>query len=326
MDETSKLFDVWANTGRSEEMEKGHGTTVNQFLDKLPLKENFRFLDIGCGNGWVVRKMSQKNSCIKAIGIDKSKMMIKNAKSKISSKKESYFVTELESWDTKEKFDVIWEPQGSDIRYVGKLSNRSLNLLEKSGCSRLTFGIESGSKRILNLINKNISEKKVLDLNKKLSPYKMLANYNLMSGFPTETLDDLRKTVNLLLKLLAQNKNAAISNVLIYTPYPGTDLYPLTLQQGLVQPEVLRGWINYNTDTVNLPWISKERKNMPESLFICSLFMDDKYKELNSSKIIKFSFRLYKLIAKARIKNMFFRYMIEKRAYNLAKSLIQKQL
>ena len=38
MDKTSKLFDVWANTGRSEEMEKGHGTTVNQFLDKLLTK------------------------------------------------------------------------------------------------------------------------------------------------------------------------------------------------------------------------------------------------------------------------------------------------
>ena len=91
MDKTSKLFDVWANTGRSEDMEKGHGTTVNQFLDKLSFKENFRFLDIGCGNGWVVRKMSKKSSCIKAIGIDKSKMMIKNAKSKISSEKEIYF-------------------------------------------------------------------------------------------------------------------------------------------------------------------------------------------------------------------------------------------
>ena len=108
MDKTSKLFDVWAKTGRSEEMEKGHGTTVNQFLDKLSLKEKFRFLDIGCGNGWVVRKMSQKPSCVKAIGIDKSKMMIKNAKSKISSTKESFFVTDLESWDTKEKFDVIF--------------------------------------------------------------------------------------------------------------------------------------------------------------------------------------------------------------------------
>ena len=35
-------------------------------------------------------------------------MMIKNAKSKILSKKESYFVAELESWDTTEKFDIIF--------------------------------------------------------------------------------------------------------------------------------------------------------------------------------------------------------------------------
>jgi len=108
MDKTSKLFDVWANTGRSEEMEKGHGITVNQFLDKLSFKQNFRFLDIGCGNGWVVRKISQNLTCVKAIGIDKSKLMIKNAKSKSLSEKESYFVTELETWKTKEKFDIIF--------------------------------------------------------------------------------------------------------------------------------------------------------------------------------------------------------------------------
>ena len=108
MDKTSKLFDVWAKTGRSEDMEKGHGNTVNQFLDKLQLQEKFKFLDIGCGNGWVVRKMSQKLSCIKAIGLDKSKIMIKNANSKILSEKENYFVTELEKWHTKEKFDIIF--------------------------------------------------------------------------------------------------------------------------------------------------------------------------------------------------------------------------
>ena len=108
MDKISKLFDAWAKTGRSEDMEKGHGTTVNQFLDKLSLKKNFRFLDIGCGNGWVVRKMSQNSLCVKAIGIDKSRMMIQNAKSKILSDKEYYFATELEKWKTKEKFDIIF--------------------------------------------------------------------------------------------------------------------------------------------------------------------------------------------------------------------------
>jgi len=133
MDKTSKLFDIWANTGRSEDMEKGHGTTVNQFLDELSFKENFSFLDIGCGNGWVVRKISQKNSCIKAIGIDKSKMMIKNAKSKILSEKENYFVTELESWGTTEKFDVIFSmeslyysvPMESALEKVFKLLKKN---------------------------------------------------------------------------------------------------------------------------------------------------------------------------------------------------------
>ncbi len=133
MDKTSKLFDVWAKTGRSEDMEKGHGTTVNQFLNKLFLKKNFRFLDIGCGNGWVVRKMSQNPFCVKAIGIDKSIMMIKNAKSKVLSNKESYFVTELEKWNTKEKFDIIFSmeslyysvPMESALEKVFKLLKKN---------------------------------------------------------------------------------------------------------------------------------------------------------------------------------------------------------
>jgi len=215
----------------------------------------------------------------------------------------------------KEKFDIIWEPQGSDINYVNRLSDKSLKLLEKSRCSRLTFGIESGSKRILNLINKKISPKNVLDLNKKLSEYKMVANYNFMSGFPTETMEDLKKTTYISLNLLKQNKNATISNILIYTPYPGTDLYPLALQQGLTQPEVLEEWINYNTDTVNLPWLSKERKKMLESLFICSLFFDKKSDELNATNIIRFLAKMYGPIAKARVKNMFFKFMVEEKFY-----------
>jgi len=222
----------------------------------------------------------------------------------------------------KEKFDIIWEPQGSDINYVNKLSNKSLRLLEQSGCSRLTFGVESGSNRILKLINKGISVKNVISLNKKLSQYRMIANYNFMSGFPTETLDDLRKTVNLSLRLLEQNKNSTISNILIYTPYPGTELYPLVLRKGLIQPKSLEGWINYNTDTVNLPWLSKERKKLLESLFICSLFFDRKSEELNTSKAIKLLAKIYRPIAKARVKNMFFRFMVEKRFYEIFKNFL----
>ena len=66
MDQTSELFDRWAEIGKSEDMEKGHGTTVNKFLNKLIFEKPFSFLDIGCGNGWAIRKISQISKCRKA--------------------------------------------------------------------------------------------------------------------------------------------------------------------------------------------------------------------------------------------------------------------
>ena len=108
MDNTAKMFDSWATAGRSEEMEKGHGVTVSKFLDSLSFDKPFSFLDIGCGNGWVVRKIAQLKKCRKAVGIDKSKNMIKKAKSNQDSKKENYYCTDLESWNYGGKFDVIF--------------------------------------------------------------------------------------------------------------------------------------------------------------------------------------------------------------------------
>ena len=72
-------------------MEIGHGTTVNKFLNKLIFEKPFSFLDIGRGNGWVIRKISQISECRKAVGIDKSRRMIQKARTKKTSEKEHYW-------------------------------------------------------------------------------------------------------------------------------------------------------------------------------------------------------------------------------------------
>ena len=108
MDKVKATFDNWAKIGRSELMEKEHSKTVLKFLDSVSFDKPFSFLDVGCGNGWVVRKIAAKSNCVKAIGIDKSKQMIKNAKSKIKHSTESYIVTDIESWKYKGKFDYIF--------------------------------------------------------------------------------------------------------------------------------------------------------------------------------------------------------------------------
>ena len=108
MDDVSKKFDAWAINGKAESMEKGHGVNVLKFLKKISFDKPFTFLDVGCGNGWVVRYASDISTCKKAIGIDKSKKMIIQANKKIKNNKESYVCTDIETWKYTSKFDYIF--------------------------------------------------------------------------------------------------------------------------------------------------------------------------------------------------------------------------
>ena len=107
MDKVEETFDAWAKNGRSELMEEEHGKNVSKFFSKVKFEKPFTFLDVGCGNGWVVRKIASLENCKKSIGIDKSKNMISQAK-KLSSSKGQFFHTDIESYKTRQKFDYIF--------------------------------------------------------------------------------------------------------------------------------------------------------------------------------------------------------------------------
>ena len=108
MDGVRKTFDEWAQNGRAELMEEEHGKNVLKFLESISFGKPFIFLDVGCGNGWVVRKIAKEENCKKSIGIDKSKKMIIQARKKTESKKEEYIHTDIESMRNRVKFDFIF--------------------------------------------------------------------------------------------------------------------------------------------------------------------------------------------------------------------------
>ena len=108
MDDVSKKFDDWAINGKAESMEKGHGVNVLKFLRKISFNKPFSFLDVGCGNGWVIRYVSDIPTCKKATGIDKSKKMIMQANKKIKNDKENFVCTDIESWEYTGKFDFVF--------------------------------------------------------------------------------------------------------------------------------------------------------------------------------------------------------------------------
>jgi ubiquinone/menaquinone biosynthesis C-methylase UbiE len=108
MDGVRKTFDEWAQNGRAELMETEHGKNVSKFLKTISLNKSFTFLDVGCGNGWVVRKIAKEVNCKKSVGIDKSKKMIIQSKKKRVNNKEKFFHTDVESWKYRGKFDFIF--------------------------------------------------------------------------------------------------------------------------------------------------------------------------------------------------------------------------
>ena len=108
MDKVKSTFDKWAKNGRSELMEKEHSKTVLKFLNSQKFEKPFSFLDVGCGNGWVVRKISKLDNCKKVVGIDKSKNMITAAKTKKTLSNENYYTTDVLSWKYTGKFDYIF--------------------------------------------------------------------------------------------------------------------------------------------------------------------------------------------------------------------------
>ena len=102
-----EVFNSWVLNGKDEGMEKNHSVAVDVMIHMLIGKSNkhFSFIDAGCGNGWVIRKVNVLDLCSYSMGVDGSKNMIDKAE-KIDPTG-SYVCSDLILWKPKEKVDYV---------------------------------------------------------------------------------------------------------------------------------------------------------------------------------------------------------------------------
>jgi len=132
-----KTFNNWAIQNKDEGMEKGHTSSVNKMFEIISsessvIKKSFNFLDLGCGNGWVVRKVLNNKNCNYALGIDGAPEMIKKAKS--IDKKGDYINTDIEYWSFNKSYDIIFSME--TFYYFSSLDSilkNTYNNLNKNG-------------------------------------------------------------------------------------------------------------------------------------------------------------------------------------------------
>ena len=100
------VFSQWALIDKDEGMERGHAASVQAMLElAVPkLKNGFSAIDLGCGNGWVTRMLSELGAG-HSEGVDGSNEMINKATSKDSSHKYSQGI--LPDWSPGRRFDLV---------------------------------------------------------------------------------------------------------------------------------------------------------------------------------------------------------------------------
>jgi len=173
-----------------------------------------------------------------------------------------------------------------------QLDDQLLDLLKRSGCHRLTFGVESGSQRVLDYIKKDIRAEDVLKAHKRARSYGFAVSYHFMVGFPDETRKDILLTLRLIRRLL-RNDDVQIFGPSIYVPYPGTPLYLRSIERGFIPPRSLESWIPYDWDTCpRYPWQSSaHRRHIRYAKFLVEQAAAER-RQSRMGRIIKSFFRL----------------------------------
>lgn len=130
---------------------------------------------------------------------------------------------------------------------VNSVDPELLALMKKAGVRSVTFGIESGSQKVLDAMNKQVTVEQNYEAIKMVRDAKLQCYADIFLGFPGETPDTIRETSDFLL----QAKPTGINMGWLY-PLHGTEIYEQVKQNGTLVGD----WgPNKRYPWVRLPWL-----------------------------------------------------------------------
>ena len=149
-----------------------------------------------------------------------------------------YFSDELWAQDRREMLDFCELVKENHLEFhwtmqtkVGLFSKEDFQIMYDAGCRGAIFGIESGSKEILRRIHKSIDYDSIVPYFEDIKNIGITTIASFIIGFPDETEEQLRETVQ-----LVQRLSANLTPIYHFTPLPGTELYNEVTRDGRYKP------------------------------------------------------------------------------------------
>ena len=112
-----------------------------------------------------------------------------------------------------ERLHIKW---GCTARY-DNIDEDLLKLMKRANCSGLYFGLESGSNRVLQSIDKKLTVENIVRVSKMVHESGITCISAVLLGLPDETKEDIKKTIKLM-----KNFKTDYFDVNSYMPLPGS--------------------------------------------------------------------------------------------------------
>ncbi|MFA5992274.1 MAG: radical SAM protein [Candidatus Pacearchaeota archaeon] len=183
-----------------------------------------------------------KNKCVRYYDANKTLNMITGVVDKYHIK-EFMIVDDMFATMSKRTFDVCEGLSKYNVAFhayqrVDFTQDEIMKALKKAGCWALQLGVESGSQRMLDFIQKNVTVQQNADAIKQCKKYGIFVDAAFMIGLPTEKKEDVDQTA----EFIRKNKPDAF-NINIFMPYPGSSLFEYCLKKKLItRPETIEEW------------------------------------------------------------------------------------
>ncbi len=159
---------------------------------------------------------------------------------------------------------VTWKlAQGTKIETIK--SEETLELMYKAGCRFFSFSPETGSPKLLKIMNKPFNHDHGLAMVRKMNSLGMRTQACFIAGIPQEDEEDKRQSIDYVKKLVEAGVDEIA--VFVFTPLPGAKLSPL-----------VQGYEHYSQCTRSPSWrkdykeIKMFRRKMYLTFFLRKMF------------------------------------------------------
>lgn len=116
---------------------------------------------------------------------------------------------------------------------IDTIDEEKLSILKEMGTYHISFGVETGSPRIMNKINKKVNVHRVIPMIKMVNDLGITSHTFFIINHPEENRKDMMATLSLINKLI---KLCKLNTVSLNTgfPYPGTKWWTYCMERSLI--------------------------------------------------------------------------------------------